>query len=67
MTVWGESMELLNINYFCDSLQIARDYSPTAKIEDLNSGAGFRIGESYRKRFFIPSTFLELHTVLLLS
>ncbi len=54
MTVWGESMELLNINYFCDSLQIARDYSPAAKIEDLNSGAGFRIGRELPEEIFHP-------------
>jgi len=54
MTVWGESIELQNINYFCDSLQIARDYSPAAKIEDLNSGAGFRIGKELPDEVFHP-------------
>ncbi len=66
MTVWGESIELLNINYFCDSLQIARDYSPAAKVEDLNSGAGLQDWESYLTNF-IHSTLPELHIVLLLS
>jgi hypothetical protein len=54
MTVWGESIELLNINYFCDSLQIARDYSRFATVEDLSSGAGFRIGRELPDEFFHP-------------
>ncbi|WP_407656340.1 DUF6305 family protein [Mesotoga prima] len=53
-TVWGESIELQNINYFCDSLQVARDYSPGASIEDLCEGAGFRIEEELSGESFHP-------------
>jgi len=54
MTVWGESIELQNINYFCDNLQIARDYSRFATVEDLSSGAGFRIGRELPDEVFHP-------------
>lgn len=54
ITVWGESIELQNINYFCDSLQVARDYSPGANVEDLKKGAGFRIEEELAGESFHP-------------
>ena len=60
MTVWGSSVELSSVNYFCEILFIARDYSKTVTLEDAKKGAGFGITSdstsSYFHDFYTPGT-----------
>ena len=54
MTVWGESIELETVNYFCRSLKVARDYSPEVTLQEAKLGAGFGIGYERNKESFHP-------------
>ena len=54
---FGVSIELQNINYFCDSLQVARDYSPGASIEDLCEGADSGLKKSFQENLSIHFMF----------
>ena len=68
MTVCGSSVELSSVNYFCETLFIARDYSKTVTLEDAKKGAGFGVTSdstpSYFHDFYIPGTFYKSFIII---